>query len=185
MDFQKWNCISVFFADCAEIFVPRLSPSTKNRKRHIWLSINCGFIPYIASGRNQWDRAVLLGPQGRQESPACRARYSILELLQGTQEISAGRWTHWFSPVRWQFHPIDHAAFQSCPAAFKAYEQEDVPEGCRTDRGKLPDNRTSYSLRHSDAHPGKYDILPSSGTDISEQCSALMPATGTGSTTVP
>ena len=31
----------------------------------------------------------------------------------------------------------------------------------------------------------QYDILPSSGTDISEQCSALMPATGTGSTTVP
>ena len=65
-----------------------------------------------------------------------------------------------------------------------------IRQKSRKDAGPIVESHLTIELRTASgtamqSHPGKYDILPSSGTDISEQCSALMPATGTGSTTVP
>ena len=156
---------------------------------HIVAGISPGYIckkrkSYDDPRRNHRDRAVLLGTRSRQEGAACRTRHTILELLQGTQEISARGRAQCGGGVRRSVHPSSGHASRPSDAAVKADGREDDPGGCRSGRGELPDDRVADGLRYGDAHIGEHDVLPSAGTDIGGQCSAVTTATGIGSTTI-
>ena len=69
-----------------------------------------------------------------------------------------------------QFHSAFNIVTLPSNTTVKADLQEYVLKGCRSDSGKLPDNRAADILRRGDAHSGIYDILSSSGTDICDQC---------------